>query len=198
MVELNLQIINFALTLRLVVLCYALLAIIHRVKMGLLNVNTDMSLKWVLPLCFVLVFGYFFGLRPSQQLFISSTDSPHKLLMAKLPTSSYSVIALFTRVFAVLIARHNVFMSLDMSNFMKLSFLMQVMICNKFIIQHLILLSLILSSLMIICLLICCYLLLFQILIVCHAVMTFMLPPMHLWSYLPFLLLVLCHHLFSY
>ncbi|RVW68255.1 Retrovirus-related Pol polyprotein from transposon RE1 [Vitis vinifera] len=91
--------------------------------MGLLNVNTDMSLKWVLPLCFVLVFGYFFGLRPSQQLFISSTDSPHKLLMAKLPTSSYSVIALFTRVFAVLIARHNVFMSLDMSNFMKLSFL---------------------------------------------------------------------------
>ncbi|KAL6321989.1 hypothetical protein AAG906_035908 [Vitis piasezkii] len=93
--------------------------------MGLLNVNTDMSLKRVLPLCFMLVFGYFFGLRPSQHLFISSTDSHHKLLMAKLPTSSCSVIALFTRVFTVLIARHNVFMSLDMSNFMKLSFLMQ-------------------------------------------------------------------------
>ena len=90
MVELNLQIINLVLTLRLMVLCYALLAPIHWVKMGLLNVNTDMSLKRVLPLCFMLVFHYFFGLRHSQQLFISSTDSHHKLLMAKLPTSSCS------------------------------------------------------------------------------------------------------------
>jgi hypothetical protein len=46
----------------------------------------------------------------------------------------------FTRVFIVLIARHNVFISLDMSNFMKLYFLMRMMISNNFIVQHLILL----------------------------------------------------------
>ena len=45
MVELNLQIINFTLTSHLVVLFCAFLAFIHRVKIGLLNVNADMSLK---------------------------------------------------------------------------------------------------------------------------------------------------------
>jgi len=45
MVELNLQIINFALTSHLVVLCCVLLTLIHRVKIGLLNVNAEMSLK---------------------------------------------------------------------------------------------------------------------------------------------------------
>jgi len=45
MVELNLQIINFALISHLVVLCSALLTLIHRVKIGLLNINADMSLK---------------------------------------------------------------------------------------------------------------------------------------------------------
>jgi len=87
MVELNLQIINFALTSHLVALCCALFALIHRVKMGLLNINTDMSLKQDLLLCFMHVLCCLFGLRPSRQLFISSTGSPHKLLMEKLLTS---------------------------------------------------------------------------------------------------------------
>ena len=45
--------------------------------------------------------------------------------------------------FVVLTTRQNVFMSLTMSNFMKLFFLMQVMMFNKIIIPHPILLSLI-------------------------------------------------------
>ena len=42
------------------------------------------------------------GLRLSRQLFISSTDSPRKLLMAKLPTSSCLVNNLTTLCFAPL------------------------------------------------------------------------------------------------
>ena len=64
-------------------------------------------------------------------------------------------------------------MSLDMSNFMKLFFLMQVTIYN-FPTQHLILLSLIFWSLIIMCLQlrrICCSLLLFWIIFVFHVVM---------------------------
>ncbi|KAL6349136.1 hypothetical protein AAG906_033792 [Vitis piasezkii] len=72
MVELNLQIINFVLTLHLMVLCYSLLALIHRhiTKTGL----TIMFHACVSLFLWVEAF--------------STTDSHHKLLMAKLHTSS--------------------------------------------------------------------------------------------------------------
>jgi hypothetical protein len=70
-----------------VVLYCVLHVLIHLVKMELLNVNIDMLPKQDSLLCFMHVFHCLFGLRPFQQLFISSTDSPHKLLLAKLLTS---------------------------------------------------------------------------------------------------------------
>ena len=102
MVEPNLQIINFDLTCNLVALFSVWHAPTLLVKTALPNASIAMSQKRVLPLCSMYVCRSLCGLRPSQLLSFSLTDSRHRYLMAKLLMSSCLVSNQITLCFTLL------------------------------------------------------------------------------------------------
>ena len=101
-VEPNLQIINFNLTCNIVTLFSFWHALTLLVKMAFPNASIAMSQKRVLPLCSMHLCCSLCGLRPSQLLSFSLTDSRHRYLMAKLLMSSFLVSNQITLCFSLL------------------------------------------------------------------------------------------------
>ena len=81
-----------------------LLVLIHRIRMALLKESIIILLKLVLPLCFILICLYIYGLTLFPRLVISSITFHHQFLMVSLLMKLYILTLLLIPCFVHLVA----------------------------------------------------------------------------------------------